>query len=86
MAIYSIYSSLVIRSYGSHFDSSHCKSLFNRRFSQTKRIHLDYRYNSSSNYAIATVSFGVSGYSLPWDQVGYWASKIVTSVPEALDN
>ena len=30
--VYSIYSSLVIRSYGSHFDSSHCKSLFNRRF------------------------------------------------------
>ena len=27
-----------------------------------------------------------SGYSLPWDQVGYWACKIVTSVPEALDN
>lgn len=36
--------------------------------------------------AVTTVSFGVSGYSLPWDQVGYWASKIVTSVPEALDN
>ena len=27
-----IYSSLVIRSYGSNFDSSHCKSLFNWRF------------------------------------------------------
>jgi cytochrome b6 len=36
--------------------------------------------------AVTTISFGVSGYSLPWDQVGYWASKIVTSVPEALDN
>jgi cytochrome b6 len=36
--------------------------------------------------AVTTVSFGVTGYSLPWDQVGYWASKIVTSVPEALDN
>ena len=36
--------------------------------------------------AVTTVSFGVSGYSLPWDQLGYWASKIVTSVPEALDN
>ena len=36
--------------------------------------------------AVTTVSFGVSGYSLPWDQVGYWACKIVTSVPEALDN
>ena len=36
--------------------------------------------------AISTVSFGVTGYSLPWDQVGYWACKIVTSVPEAFDN
>jgi cytochrome b6 len=36
--------------------------------------------------AVRRVSFGVTGYSLPWDQVGYWASKIVTSVPEALDN
>ena len=36
--------------------------------------------------ALTTVSFSVTGYSLPWDQVGYWACKIVTSVPEALDN
>ena len=36
--------------------------------------------------ALTTLSFGVSGYSLPWDQVGYWACKILTSVPEALDN
>ena len=35
--------------------------------------------------ALATVSFGVTGYSLAWDQIGYWACKIVTSVPEALD-
>jgi cytochrome b6 len=28
--------------------------------------------------------FGVTGYSLPWDQVGYWACKIVTGVPEAV--
>ena len=35
--------------------------------------------------AVATVSFGVTGYSLPWDQIGYWASNIVTAVPEALD-
>merc|ERR1719155_474088 len=35
--------------------------------------------------AVVTVSFGVTGYSLPWDQVGYWACKIVTGVPEALD-
>ncbi|HCX53743.1 MAG TPA: cytochrome b6, partial [Synechococcus sp. UBA9887] len=31
--------------------------------------------------AVITVSFGVTGYSLPWDQVGYWAVKIVSGVP-----
>jgi cytochrome b6 len=34
--------------------------------------------------AVVTVSFGVTGYSLPWDQVGYWACKIVTGVPEVI--
>jgi cytochrome b6 len=34
--------------------------------------------------AVCTVSFGVTGYSLPWDQVGYWACKIVTGVPDAI--
>jgi len=34
--------------------------------------------------AILTVSFGVTGYSLPWDQIGYWAVKIVSGVPDAL--
>jgi cytochrome b6 len=34
--------------------------------------------------ASLTVSFGVTGYSLPWDQVGYWAVKIVTGVPDAI--
>jgi cytochrome b6 len=34
--------------------------------------------------AAITVSFGVTGYSLPWDQVGYWACKIVTGVPDAI--
>jgi len=34
--------------------------------------------------ASVTVSFGVTGYSLPWDQLGYWACKIVTGVPEAI--
>ena len=35
--------------------------------------------------SITTVSFGVTGYSLPWDQIGFWASKIVTAVPESFD-
>jgi cytochrome b6 len=34
--------------------------------------------------AVCTVSFGVTGYSLPWDQVGYWAVKIVTGVPDTI--
>ena len=34
--------------------------------------------------ASVTVSFGVTGYSLPWDQVGYWACKSVTGVPDAI--
>ncbi|RYR73552.1 hypothetical protein Ahy_A02g007939 [Arachis hypogaea] len=34
--------------------------------------------------AVLTVSFGVTGYSIPWDQIGYWAVKIVTGVPEAI--
>jgi cytochrome b6 len=33
---------------------------------------------------VITVSFGVTGYSLPWDQVGYWAVNIVSGVPEAI--
>jgi cytochrome b6 len=34
--------------------------------------------------AVCTVSFGVTGYCLPWDQIGYWALKIVTGVPDAI--
>ncbi|KAL4186867.1 hypothetical protein AMTRI_Chr09g36240 [Amborella trichopoda] len=34
--------------------------------------------------AILTASFGVIGNSLPRDQNGYWAVKIMTSVPEAI--
>jgi cytochrome b6 len=34
--------------------------------------------------AVCTVSVGVKGYSLPWDQIGYWAVIIVTGVPDAI--
>ncbi|KAM0051086.1 putative photosystem II protein D1/D2 superfamily [Helianthus debilis subsp. tardiflorus] len=34
--------------------------------------------------AVLTASFGVTGYSLPWDQIGYWAVKVVTGVPDAI--
>jgi cytochrome b6 len=33
---------------------------------------------------VLTVSFVVTGYSLPWDQIGYWVVKIVTGVLEAI--
>jgi cytochrome b6 len=36
--------------------------------------------------ALITVTFGLTGYSLPWDQIGYWACKIVTSTPQSLDD
>lgn len=36
--------------------------------------------------ALVTVSFGITGYTLPWDQVAYWACKIVTATPQALDD
>nr|YP_009555738.1 cytochrome b6 [Selaginella lepidophylla]AZU95855.1 cytochrome b6 [Selaginella lepidophylla] len=34
--------------------------------------------------AVLTVSSGVTGHSLPWDQIGYWAVRTVTGVPEAI--
>lgn len=34
--------------------------------------------------AAIIASFGVTGYTLPWDQVGYWACVIVSSVPSSL--
>ncbi|KAL8042381.1 hypothetical protein ABFX02_09G046800 [Erythranthe guttata] len=34
--------------------------------------------------AVLTTSFGVTGYSLPRDQIGYWAVKIGTGVPDAI--
>ncbi|KAJ3674231.1 hypothetical protein LUZ61_021991 [Rhynchospora tenuis] len=33
---------------------------------------------------INSIFWCVTGYSLPWDQIGYWAVKIVTGVPEAI--
>ncbi|KAK4493240.1 hypothetical protein RD792_017889 [Penstemon davidsonii] len=34
--------------------------------------------------AVLTASFGVTGYSLTRDQIGYWAVNIVTGVPGAI--
>lgn len=33
---------------------------------------------------VLTASFGVTGYSLAREQIGYWAGKIVTSVLEVI--
>ena len=34
---------------------------------------------------LAVLTVGVTGLRpLPWDQIGYWAVKIVTGVPEAI--
>ena len=35
--------------------------------------------------SVPTCSLGVTGYSLSWDQVGYWALKVVTAVPDSLN-
>jgi cytochrome b6 len=34
--------------------------------------------------AVLTAFFGVTDYSLPWDQISYWTVKIFTGVPEAI--
>ncbi|WMV59123.1 hypothetical protein MTR67_052508 [Solanum verrucosum] len=34
--------------------------------------------------AVLTAFFGITGYSLPWDQIGYWAVKTVICVPDAI--
>ncbi|MFS7900333.1 putative cytochrome b/b6, di-hem cytochrome, transmembrane, cytochrome b6, PetB [Helianthus anomalus] len=43
-----------------------------------------HRWSASVVLAVFTTSFGVTGYSLPWDKIGYWAVKIVTGVPDAI--
>ncbi|KAK8635267.1 hypothetical protein V6N13_023144 [Hibiscus sabdariffa] len=43
-----------------------------------------HRWSTSVVLAVLTASFCITGYSLPRDQIGYWAVKIVTGVPEAI--
>lgn len=43
-------------------------------------VHTD---NGTQLGAVLTATFGVTGYSLPPDQIGYWAVKMVTGVTEA---
>ena len=41
---------------------------------------------SGAFLALLALAFGVSGYSLPWDQIGLWALQIVSAVPETVDD
>lgn len=41
---------------------------------------------SGALLALIALAFGVSGYSLPWDQIGFWALQIVSAVPETTDD
>ena len=34
--------------------------------------------------AFVVTSFGITGYTLPWDQMGYWACQIISSIPDLL--
>ena len=33
-----------------------------------------------ARYASATLGFALTGYLLPWDQKGYWATQVATSI------
>ena len=43
-------------------------------------------WTSGAFLALFALAFGVSGYSLPWDQVGFWALQIVSALPETVDD
>ena len=58
--------------------------MYYQYFSGRYKIRNEVLWMTGVILAVVTVSFGVTGYSLPWDQVGYWACKIVTGVPEAV--
>ena len=42
-------------------------------------------WTTGTSLTATTISFGVTGYSLPLDQIGFWACKIVTATPEVVD-
>jgi quinol-cytochrome oxidoreductase complex cytochrome b subunit len=61
---------------GTSDDSTRLSSLLTGGFKRPREL----TWVTGVTMAVCTVSFGVTGYSLPWDQVGYWAVKIVTGV------
>ena len=66
---------------GAHADSCTCSGSISRvAFKRPREL----TWVTGVTMAVITVSFGVTGYSLPWDQVGYWAVKIVSGVPAAI--
>lgn len=46
----------------------------------------EFTWVSGSLLSFSALAFGVSGYSLPWDQIGFWALQIVSAVPEVLND
>ncbi|KAL4179638.1 hypothetical protein AMTRI_Chr13g88290 [Amborella trichopoda] len=48
------------------------------------KIPRDFTWIMGVVLAVLTASFGLTGYSLPRDKIGYWAAKIMTSVPKAI--
>ena len=73
-------SSLVSKYDGINDDFTCLPCLLSRGFKKPREL----TWVTGVTLATVTVSFGVTGYSLPWDQVGYWACKIVTGVSEAI--
>ena len=41
---------------------------------------------SGALLSFLALSFGVSGYSLPWDEIGFWALQVVSAVPGTTDD
>jgi len=64
---------LVCQHDGADHDPAHLPSLPNGGFKKAPWINLI----TGVVLAVITVSFGVTGYSLPWDQVGYWLWKLL---------
>ena len=64
-----------IKPYGAKHSSPHFKSLLNRRVQKPRKL----TWISRVLLAILTVSFGVTGYSLPWDGKVTGPQKLVTS-------
>lgn len=61
-------------------DSTRISRLSHRGIQETPRIDLGYW----GGFSCINRVFWCNWILLPWDQIGYWAVKIVTGVPEAI--